>query len=359
MKRNFIYLAALTVVAILVVMFTGPNTSPVNSAEQPLLLPELSKQINAVDRVEITTAGNNVVATMVKSGNSWQLAQMDGYQADWQKLRTMLADLAQSRVVENKTDKPEYYARLGVEDIGAGDAGGILVSLSVAEKTTGILVGKMAEGRPGQYVRLENAAASALVDREVEVFTEALDWADTTIVDINASEVAEVEIIHPGGERVFVTRISADQTDFDFVGLPEGRETRSSWAVNSLGSVFSMLRMDSVRPQDSVDWSDAVSMRLLMFSGVEIMADMIETDGAYLMRLQAGHPAANVVHGPSQESENSIEQQDIEKQAADDVAKTVEDINQRVSGWLYAIQKNKYDTMVSKPEDLLKPLEQS
>ena len=52
-------------------------------------------------------------------------------------------------------------------------------------------------------------------------------------------------------------------------------------------------------------------------------------------------------------------QQEIEKQAADDVAKTVKDINQRVSGWLYAIQKNKYDTMVSKPEDLLKPLEQS
>lgn len=359
MKRSFLYLAALTVVAILVVTFTGPGGTPVNSTEQALLVPELSKQINDVDRVEITAAGNNVVATMVKSGNSWQLVQMGGYRADWQKLRTMLADLAQARVVENKTDKPEYYARLGVEDIAGADAGGVLVKLSVADETTGILVGKVAQGRPGQYVRLENVAASALVDREVDVYTEALDWADTTIVDINASEVAEVEIIHPGGERVFVTRISADQTDFDFVGLPEGRETRSSWAVNSLGSVFSMLRMDSVRPQDSVDWSNAVSMRLLMFSGVEIMADMVEVDDEYLLRLKAGHPAANVVHEPSQENEIPTEQQEIEKQAADDVAKTVEDINQRVSGWLYAIPKHKYDTMVSKPEDLLKPLEQS
>ena len=134
MKRSFLYLTALTVVAILVVTFTGPGGTPVNSTEQALLLPELSKQINGVDRVEIITAGNNVVATMVKPGNSWQLVQMDGYQADWQKLRTMLADLAQARVVENKTDKPEYYARLGVEDIDAADAGGVLVKLSVAVK---------------------------------------------------------------------------------------------------------------------------------------------------------------------------------------------------------------------------------
>jgi hypothetical protein len=359
MKRSFLYLAAVTAVALLVVLFTDPGESPVSKAENDLLLPELSKQINAVDRVEIIAAGNSLVATMVKFGNGWQLEQMDGYSVDWPKLRTMLAELAQARVVENKTDNPEYYARLGVEDVGAADAGGVLVSLSVGNQTTGIIVGNEAEGRPGQYVRLQNEAVSALVDREIDVFTEALDWADTTIVDINASEVAEVEIIHPGGERVLVTRISADQTDFDFVGLPEGRETRSSWAVNSLGSVFSMLRMESVRPQDSLDWSDAVKLRLLMFSGVEIMADMVEANGEYLLRLKADHPAANVVRDQSQENESSIEQQEIKKQAADDVAKTVDDINRRVSGWLYAIPKYKYDTMVSKPEDLLKPLEQS
>lgn len=360
MKRSFFYLAVLTLLALLaLVVFVGRDGSSENTSADTLLMPEISAQINDVGRVEIISAGNNVVATMVKSGNDWQLEQMGGYRADWHKLKTLLAALAQAKVVETKTDNPEYYARLGVEGIAVEDAGSVLVNLSVGDHITGVLIGHEAKGRSGQYVRLQNEAASALVDRNFEVPTGALDWADSSIVDINASEVAEVEIIHPGGERVLVTRISADQTDFDFVGLPEGRETRSSWAVNSLASVFSMLNMDSVRVEDSVDWGDAVKMRLLVFSGVEVMADVVEADGEYLLRLRASHPAANVVHEQLEENESSTEQQDIEKQAVEAVAKTVESINQKVVGWAYGIKKNKYDTMVSKPEDLLKPLEQS
>lgn len=360
MKRSFLSLAVLTLIVLLaLVIFSGREGSPENTSADSLLLPGISKQINAVDRVEIVSAGNNVVATLVKTGNTWQLEQMNGYRADWQKLRSLLAALAQAKVVETKTDKPEYYARLGVEDINAVDAGSVLVNMSMGDQVTGVLVGHKAEGRPGQYVRVQDSAASALVDRIIAVPTTRLEWADSTIVDINASEVAEVEIIHPAGERVLVTRISADQTDFDLVGLPQGRETRSSWAVNSLGSVLSMLNMDSVRPEDSVDWNDAVKMRLLMFSGVEVIADMVEAGGEYLLRLRASHPAANVVHEQPEQNDSPVEKQDIEEQAADDVAEIVEGINQKVVGWAYGITKRKYDTMVSKPEDLLKPLESS
>ena len=51
--------------------------------------------------------------------------------------------------------------------------------------------------------------------------------------------------------------------------------------------------------------------------------------------------------------------EDIEAQAEADVAKAVDEINARVSGWVYAIAKYKYDAMVKRPADLLKPLEDS
>lgn len=355
MKRTFIYLVVLTLAALLLVVALILEDGLIEkSAVNTVLLPEVSGRINDVNRVEIVSAGNQTIATLTKTGDSWRLQQMGGYWADWSKLQTLLADLAQARVVEAKTDKPEYYERLGVEDISVEDAGSVLVKLSIGDQTTGILIGHSAQGRPGQYVRLQNAAASALVDRRFEVPTQLLDWVDSAIVDVSASEVAEVEIIHPQGERLFVTKISADQTDFDFVRLPEGREIKSSWSVNSLGSVFSMLRMETVRSEDSVDWSDAVKMRLLMFSGMEIMADMIASGDEYLLRLHASHPAADVVDS---QAVDSIEQQDIKKQAAIEVLKTVEEINQRVNGWAYGISKYKYETMVKKPEELLKPEE--
>jgi len=357
-KRSFLYLAVLTSLALLALwVYTLKDDSPDKPVADVLLLPGISGQINAVDRVEIVTAGNNVVATLLKNETGWQIEQMGGYRADWPGLQTLLAALAQARVVEAKTDKPEYYSRLGVEDIAAADAGGVLVKLSVDDQTTGVLIGHQAQSRPGQYVRLQNSAASALVDRRLVVATGLSDWVDATIVDINPAEVAEVEIIHPTGERVLVMKISADQTDFDLAGLPAGREIKSSWAVNSLGSVFSMLDLETVHAEGTVDWGDAVRMRLLTFSGVEIMAEIFEAGDEYLLRLSASHPAANVIDRQVGDVEISESQKEIENQAAIDVAKVVEDINQKTAGWIYGIPKNKYDAMAKKPEDLLKPEE--
>jgi len=358
MKRRFLYLVVLTSLALLALwVFTLKDESPDRSAADTLLLPEISEQINIVDRVEIVTAGNQVVATLLKSDKGWQLEQMGGYRADWPGLQTLLSALAQARVVETKTDKPEYYNRLGVEDITAADADSVLVKLGIGDQTTGVLIGHQAQARQGQYVRLQNSAASALIDRRLDVSTESSDWVDATIVDINAAEVAEVEIIHPTGERVLVMRFSADQTDFDLAGLPSDREVKSSWAVNSLGSVFSMLELETVHAEGSVDWSDAVRMRLLMFSGVEIIAEMLEAADEYLLRLSASHPGANVIDKQVNDVESTESQKEINNQAAIDVAKAVEDINQKTAGWIYSIPKNKYDAMVKKPEDLLKPQE--
>lgn len=359
MKQRFIYLAVITVIAILALVFVSQDGLKETATVDGLLLPAISERINDVDRVEIVAAGSVVVATMHKTETGWQLEQMAGYHADWGKLQTLLAALAQARVVAAKTGKPEYYAHLGVEDIASESATGILLNIGIGEQAYGILIGKQAQGTQGQYVRLQNRAASAEIDRRLDVSRQLLDWVDVTIIDVNAAEVAEVEIIHPGGGRVLVMRISADQTDFDLAGLAADREIKSSWAVNALGSALSLLDMESVRTAGGFEWDDAVRMRLLMFSGVEIIADLIESEGLYLLRLTASHPAADVVNRQASENSVSGEQQAIEKRAAEDIAARVTRINQRVDGWVYAISKRKYETMVSKPEDLLKPQESS
>lgn len=357
MKRSFVYLVAVTLAALAVVFFVAPGDRPSSGvATDSLLLPDLAERVNDVDRIEIVKAGNNTVATLRRGEKQWVVDQMDGYRADWSKVQSLLAALAQARVVEAKTDKPEYYSRLGVEDITAEDAGGVLVSFGDAGESTGVLIGKEAQGRQGQYVRLQGAPGSSLVDRDFDVPVEAIDWADSRIIDVNSSEVAEVEVIHPSSERVLVMRISADQTDFDLVDLPQDREIKSSWAVNSLGSIMTLLDMEDVRSDDSVDWTDAIKLRLLKFSGVEVLADLVQQDDQYYMRLKAGHPAAAIV---IEETGVSEDQQQIDDQAAKDVAKEVEAINLKVSGWAYVIPQYKFEAMAKKPEDLLKPLESS
>jgi hypothetical protein len=357
MKRSFFYLAIVTAAALLVLLVFSPmGEAPENYTADALLLPEFAAQINAVNRVEIISAGANPVATLLKTPDGWQSEQMDGYSANWPKLQTLLAALATSHVVEIKTDKPQYYARLGVEDIEHPDAGGVLVKLGIDDRSTGILVGNQAQNRTGQYVRIQDAKASAMVDQKIDVSMSPLDWLDTSIIDINPSEVAEVELIHADKQTIFITRISADQTDFDLVGMALEREIKSSWAVNSLASIFSMLDMESVRREVEVDWSTATKIRLLTFSGIEIIADTIEFEGEYLFRLQASQPSMADFR-QSSATETNTGDSAIEEQAASEIEQKVNDINQKTSGWLYIIPQQKHAAMSKKPEDLLKPVE--
>lgn len=357
MKRNFIYLGVVTLLALLVlIVYSTGEQTPSGTGVDTLLLPEVAGSINEVDHVEIIAAGSTTVASLTRKEQAWVLDQMAGYRADWPKLQSLLAALAKARVVEEKTDNPKYYSRLGVEDVSADEADSVLVKLGYDDESTAVLIGHRAEGRQGQYVRLEAQKASALVDQQFDIPTTAVDWLDSRIIDINASEVAEVEVLHPDKQRVLITRISADQTDFDLVGLPGNREVKSSWAVNSLASVLSMLDLQSVRADEGVDWTAAVNMRLLLFYGMEIMVDIMQVGDEYLLRLHAAYPGAKVLQKGPDESTEAEQQRAAEVQMVNDVAARVEDINLKTAGWVYGISKRKYDDMVKKIEDLLKPV---
>jgi hypothetical protein len=358
MKRRFIYLATITAVALIILLVFVPETdSPDGNTAPALLLPGMGERINEVNRVRIIAAGNDTVATMLKTGEGWQVQELAGYRADWPTLQSLLEALATAKIVEKKTDNPAYYARLGVEDVESPDARSVLVVLGIDGEETGVLVGNSVEGRTGQYVRLQGATGSVQVDREIDVTTGVLAWADSEIIDINSAEVAEVEIIHPDNERILITRLSADQTDFDLVGLPEGREIKSSWAVNSLGSVLSMLNMQSVRKDEDIDWSPATRMRLLTFSGIEVIADVLQLEDEKMLRLSASHPESLVTRDEASDEDQTDEQRELEARAEADVGKILADITTKTAGWAYVISQQKYDAMVKKPGDLLKPVE--
>lgn len=353
MSRGFWYLLAVTVVVVVLVFFLSQRdeNKPGNSTGTGLLLPELHSVINTVEHVNVVGAGNVIVASLNKSGEQWQVEQMNGYAANWPVLQKVLSSLARAKIVEVKTDKPQYYSRIGVEDMASENADGVMLELTVNDETHAVIIGHKAKSRSGQYVRLQGSAASALVDKSMDVPVNLLGWVDKRIIDISSSEVAQVEILHPDGQRVLVMRISADQKDFDLAGKPLDRELRSTWAVNSLASNLALLDLQSVKPANGEDWSSAVRMRVLLFSGVEIIVDLLNQDDAYWMRLNASKPETDYVA-----IVNANDEEEAGKSEAA-VLQQVADINQRVNGWVYGIPKAKYQAMAKRLEDLLKPVQ--
>jgi len=353
-RKHFSWLLFVTFLVGAFVLILPEPTGQDEVSESGLLLPGMADQVNELDWLRLTAAGNQIIVTLQRKGDLWIAEEASSYRADWETLRKLLSALSQARIVEAKTANPEYYDRLGVEDVSSESAAGVLIAFAADTGLPAVVAGNGARGRSGQYVRLADSAASALIDTVLEVPLERSSWLDPSIIDISEAEVVEVEVIHPDGEKVAITKVSAEEEDFQLLDIPAGREVKSNWSVNALASVLADLSLDSVSPQDKLGWENASRLSLLTADGLQINAELIEVaaaeetdDAEFWMRLEAGlYTTALETRGGSQESDDETRQR-------------AETINNRTRGWAYRIPGYKFTSMTQRMEDLLKALPES
>jgi len=355
-RRHFSILLAVTVVAALAVALLIPqDAGKENGEEAGLLLPGVEERINSVTEVSIQ-GGAGVDVTLRRAADHWAIVELAGYPADFDRLRQLLADLAQASVLEPKTDNPAYYERLGVQDPSEDAPGAVKVALGLGEQRPAVIVGKTASGRDGQYVRREGEARSLLIDRELEVPTEPVEWAVREVANVVSGDVAEVEIIHPDGSWILASKPSAAATDFVLENLPDGREVISSWTVNSLGGALASLRMDSVAPASGEAPEEAVRFRLLTFPGIEYTGRAWQDEAGHWIRIGSAIPAADAGHEAGEPVSGGAGEAATDD--ADLLAES-EAFNRRVSGWSFLIPEYKYANLTKRLDQLLKPTEQA
>jgi hypothetical protein len=339
-KKHFSWLAGITILAAVIAFLVPSQTSQDNSFEATPLLPELEKRVNEIDWLQISAEGSTI-ATVVRTEGRWAVEEASGYHADWPTIHGLLSALAGAEVIEPKTSNPDYYDRLGVEDTG------VLVAFASSPPIPAVIVGRSAQGREGQYVRLKDSSRSVLIDRVLDVPRNTEDWLDREIVDISEDEVVEVSVTQAGGEAVLARKISADDEDFDLQNIPQGSEPKTSWAVNSLAGGLASLELDAVVPQDNIDWSAATQYRLVTADGLDMRAELTTVPGegedevSYWLRLEAGL-YTTAIGGVVDEGET---------------AARAEAINQRVTGWAYQVSKYTFDAMNKRMDDLVREKE--
>lgn len=316
-----------------------------NEASGELLLKKLASRINQVDELKVLAAGGSSVTRLTRGDSIWTIEELDSYPADWDRLRSLLANISAAKIVELKTSKPEYYSQLGVEDISAEGADNLMLEISFGDEVQGLIIGNDATARNGQYVRLANQAQTVLINQSLDLSAEPISWADRAIVDIGSSLVADIEISHPDGNRIKLRKVSADETDFELVNLPKGKNILSSWSLNSLGNVFSMLRMEAVKSDNGEPFSAPVSIDLLTFSGLKISVLAAESEDGAWIRITASPPEFTVSGDEDEQAEEFRTQ----------LTREAEAINRRVSGWVYQVPATKFEAMTKRLEQLLEP----
>jgi hypothetical protein len=336
-KKHFSWLLGVTVAVAVLVLFIPAKTGRENGFEPHLLMPGLAASVNEVDHVRISAAGEGASTTLQRKGDRWVVLEYSSYPANWETLRGLLADLSQAQVIEKKTANPEFYPRLGVEDPSSPGASGMLLEFDDTIGTPALIIGNRAQGRDGRYVRLQDEASSVLIDRQFEMPLDAVSWLNRDIIDIADSSVVEVVITHADGEQITIRKVSAEDTDFELLGMPEGRELQSNWTVNSIGGGLQGLSLDAVSPESDVDWTGSTTLRMLTADGLQIDAELLAVEELRWIRLEA-----------------SASTEEID----DELDSRIEEINQRVSGWAYQIALYNFDAMNKRMSDLLKAEDQ-
>ncbi|MBL8299296.1 MAG: DUF4340 domain-containing protein [Rhodanobacteraceae bacterium] len=249
-SKTVIGLGAAAVLAVAIAATISISRKPVAETAQGAaeLLPGLGERINDIKRISVTGAGQKRLVTLDRTEQGWVLAEKGGYPADAGKVREYLLKLGQSRLVEQKTANEQRYADIGVTDIGAADAKGMLVALDGLPQPAQLIVGIVNTRGDSTYVRRAGEAQSWLAKGSLVPDKTAANWLDKLVVDLPATRVREVVWTRPDGKPVRILKDKAEDTNYRLADLPKGRELASDYVTNTQATTLAGLNFDDVLP---------------------------------------------------------------------------------------------------------------
>jgi hypothetical protein len=365
--KSLLILMAAAAVAIVAALWITSERPPETAQLNTPLLPSLADSINRVTGFRIIKAGNETVATLQRGEQSWTVAERYNYPADMNKVRGLLLGLANARRREEKTQDPGYYERLGVADVNAANASGVRVELEGLAAPLAVIIGNSdSQGGNGTFVRLPGEAQSWLVSGNLTVAKEASQWLEPKIMDIPAERIQQITLRRPQGETLTVSKEQRAQTNFMVQSVPAGRELKSASIANSLATELSALQLEDVLPATAVqELSQPVTEAdYRTFDGLNILARAVAKDGKYYAHFSIDFEAAQAQRFAPTEAPTAGQDGAKAEAAKPDTAtdtvearrKEAEQLNSRLSPWVYAIAEFRYENLNKGLEDLLKPV---
>lgn len=290
--RGFLVLLGATIVSIacagVALRLGGGTVSPPASENQPLF-PGLAGEVGDLTRLRVKTPSYALV--MERRGTAWVAADRGDYPLRAASVANLLAGLGELRLVEPKTINPALYARIGVEDPNAKEAGSSLVAL---ERTSGslgeLIIGKHAESigfdpLGGIFVRRPGDAQSWLAQGSPTIPSELIGWFDElpAYASVGVTRVAVSE----GGKTLFdaVKKGNSYEPAPAAPGSAPVAEQVNDAAVKRLVDVVGTGTFDDVAAADKVSFAgETRSVHFELANGVTIDITLGTKDGRQWVR---------------------------------------------------------------------------
>jgi hypothetical protein len=340
--KVFLGLAVLTIAACIgavALSVTQSGPALVNYVDEPAF-PELRADPDAVAKVIIRSEGNSV--TLVReSPERWIAPERFEYPAAGDRIRDLVVQLADMRLIEAKTSVPARYVRLELQDIDGKDAKSRLIRLEdadgrvLAEALIGKRRFKLTGTEPaGTYIRKVGEEQSWLASGGIELDPEIAAWLDQLVVDIPRERVMSVEVRPAAGEGYKVSRPAAE-APLAVENLAEGESPAQNANLDTLAGVLAAVDLVDVQPRDQLaTWPEATQQVVVTtFDGLEVTADLA---------LIEDQPWAVITAATGTLPEDAA--------AADQVRQEAEALTDRTAGWAFEVNQSFYQR-ATKPRD--------
>ena len=203
--RSFVILAAATAVVVVAAAVSTFVESRVGADiqlyDEPMF-PRLVERANEAARIIYRTATDS--AELVLKDGVWGYTAKQNYPVNAGNIRSAVAAIAALRRLEPKTDDPQRYPSLAVEDVNATARGReVTVYAADGEKLASVIIGRSSNTMTfdplgGTYVRVPGERRSWLARGNVALPPSALDWMERQIVHVPGPDISHLQIFENG-----------------------------------------------------------------------------------------------------------------------------------------------------------------
>ena len=322
-----------------------------------LLVPGLAERLNDVTQIDVIGPGEIPVASLRLGPAGWRVDEKNGYPADLGRIRQNLIALGDARIAEPKTSNPEFYDRLGVQELSSESATGVRVRVRAGDETlVDMIVGDTGVSGSYAYVRRTEQAQSWMVDADLDLEDSTAGWLDRELLSIGTDRIETVAISHRDGEELTIKKPEAGGSDFQVQDIPEGRELTYPGAANGIGGALLSLQLDDVYAlEETTEVEPAVITVFQTLDGLKVTTRTWDLEEGKRVSFTAElQPELQDSSGEQAENAGDGDREDTPNPADD-----VESINSRLGSWAYVLPKFKTDQLTRRMDDLLRAEDES
>ena len=351
--KPFSILAIVTIVSVAIAAWSVFERNQATASRPPPggLFPRLIDQVNQIEHIDVQTPKLSFSINRTEAGQ-WQVKERNGYPVKFETIKQAVVGIANTRLLETKTAKPDLHDRLFLKSPKEGGRGTIITLGDGSGKTiAAIIVGKTksspTKSEDGiHYVRRLDEDQSYLASGRIEVWETIDRWLDNTMPTINRKRVRAATTIQPDGSRAGVSRHDPEDRDFKIIDIPKGMKPLHDTAGNALGSALGFLGFEDVRPASKVDFTGANKAIFKTFDGVSIELTIKKEEDHYWLQIITGFDAADVML-------DGLTPEKIKKMKnIEDAKGEVTKFNKRFSAWAYRIPEYKAKDFMTGAEQL-------